>query len=83
MKSEHGKSLLDNLVVLQRALGHNQLSTTEIYTHIPAPVLQRMTEDGGPSDIRFRFEEAQTILDVTYLPEKKQPKVRKIGIRNV
>lgn len=82
MKSEHGKTLLDNLVVLQRALGHNQLSTTEIYTHIPAPVLHRMTEDGGEGDIRFRFEEAQKILDATYLAEKNQPKVKRIGVRN-
>jgi integrase/recombinase XerD len=81
MKSEHGKSLLDNLVVLQRVLGHSQLSTTEIYAHIPAPVLHRMTEDGAQGEIRFRFEEAQKILDATYLPEKKQPKVRKIGVR--
>lgn len=82
MKSEHGKTLLDNLVVLQRVLGHNQLSTTEIYTHIPAPVLHRMTEDGEASSIRFRFEEAQKIMASTYLPEKNQPKVRKIGTPN-
>jgi integrase/recombinase XerD len=83
MKSEHGKTLLDNLVVLQRALGHTQLSTTEIYTHIPAPVLQRMTEDGGDGEMLFRFEEAQKILDATYLPEKKQSTVRRIGVRHV
>jgi integrase/recombinase XerC len=82
MKSEHGKTLLDNLVVLQRALGHNQLSTTEIYTHIPAPVLHRMTEDGGEGDPLFRFEEAQKILEATYLPEKSQPKVKRIGVAN-
>lgn len=82
MKSEHGKTLLDNLVVLQRALGHNQLSTTEIYTHIPAPVLHRMTEDGGEGETLFRFEEAQKILEATYLPEKKQPKVKRIGVHN-
>lgn len=82
MKSEHGKTLLDNLVVLQRALGHNQLSTTEIYTHIPAPVLHRMTEDGGKGETLFRFEEAQKILEATYLPEKKQPKIKRIGVHN-
>lgn len=82
MKSEHGKTLLDNLVVLQRALGHSQLSTTEIYAHIPAPVLHRMTEDGSGGNIRYRFEEAQKILESTYLPEKNQPRVKKIGVRN-
>lgn len=82
MKSEHGKTLLDNLVVLQRVLGHNHLSTTEIYTHIPAPILHRMTEDGGEGENLFRFEEAQRILDTTYLPEKKLPKVKRIGARN-
>lgn len=82
MKSEHGKTLLDNLVVLQRALGHNQLSTTEIYTHIPAPVLHRMTEDNGEGETRFRFEEAQKILEATYLPEKNQPEPKRIGARN-
>ena len=39
MKSEHGKTLLDNLVILQRVLGHSLLSSTENYTHIPPPVL--------------------------------------------
>lgn len=82
MKSEHGKTLLDNLVVLQHVLGHNQLSTTEIYTHIPAPVLHRMSEECGEGENLFRFEEAQKILDITYLPEKKLPKVKRIGTRN-
>jgi integrase/recombinase XerD len=82
MKSEHGKTLLDNLVVLQRILGHSQLSTTEIYTHIPAPVLQRMTEDSGDDENKFRFEEAQKILDSTYLTAKNEPKQKKIGSSN-
>ena len=82
MKSEQGKTLLDNLVVLQRALGHNQLSTTEIYTHIPAPVLHRMSVDCGEGETLFRFEEAQKILDATYIPEKNQPKIKRIGTHN-
>ena len=79
MKSGHGKTLLDNLIVLQRALGHSKLATTEIYTHIPAPVLQQMTEARGPDEVRYRFEEAQKIIDATFLPEKSQRKVIVIG----
>jgi len=81
LRSEHGKTLLDNLLILQRVLGHSDISTTEIYTHIPAPVLQRMTTTHGAADNRFRFEEAQKLFDETFLPEKKQRPVRRIGVQ--
>lgn len=74
LRSEHGKSYLDNLVVLQRVLGHSDISTTEIYTHIPAPVLQRVREFEGRQEMLFRFEEAQKILDGTYLRRRDEPK---------
>lgn len=82
MRSELGKSLLDNLVILQRSLGHSDISTTEIYTHIPAPMLSRMRAESNSQEVKFRFEEAQLIFEKTFLPEKKHMKVRLIGKLN-
>lgn len=79
LKSEHGQSLLDNLVILQKMLGHTNIETTEIYTHIPAPVLAQIRSNYGQSEFYARFEEAQEIFDRTYLPEKKEPPKRRIG----
>ncbi len=79
LRSEHGKSLLDNLLVVQRALGHSSIETTELYAHIPAPILARLSDRGGSDDIRFRFEEAQMILDNTFIPARKHSHVRRIG----
>ena len=79
LKSEHGKSLLDNLVILQKMLGHNSIETTEIYTGIPAPVLAQIRSNYGQPEFQARFEEAQEIFDRTYLPEKKEPSKRRIG----
>ncbi|BDT72748.1 tyrosine recombinase XerC [Comamonadaceae bacterium OS-4] len=80
MRSEHGNTLLDNLLIVQRCLGHAQISTTEIYTHIPAPALQRIEECQGVDSIRYRYEEAQQILERTFIPERKLPKARRIGV---
>lgn len=79
LRSEHGKTLLDNLLVLQRVLGHNKIETTEIYTHIPAPVLQQLRSNYGQPEFQTRYEEAQQIFDSTYLPEKKEPPKRRVG----
>lgn len=79
LKSEHGQSMLDNLIVLQKMLGHSNIETTEIYTHIPAPVLAQLRSNYGQPEFQARFEEAQEIFDKTYLPEKKEPPKRRIG----
>lgn len=79
LKSEHGKSILDNLVILQKVLGHNSIETTEIYSGIPAPVLEKIRSNFGQPEFQARFEEAQEIFDRTYLPEKKEPPKRRIG----
>lgn len=71
LKSEHGRELLDNLIVLQKMLGHEQLSTTQIYTRMPAAALRRNVLNTADKDIRFRFEESQQLFDETYLPAKK------------
>lgn len=81
LRSEHGKDFLSNLLVAQRVLGHNDISTTEIYTNIPAPLLARL--DSGVAnnkELRFRFEEAQRIFEETFIPERKLPTVKRIGV---
>lgn len=79
LKSEHGKNLADKLVVLQRLLGHSDLATTEMYANIPAPVLQGFVEGNDDASFRYRFEEAQDVFDKTFLLQKHQPAVKKIG----
>lgn len=79
MRSNHGKTLLDNLVVVQKMFGHSDISTTEIYTDIPASAMLRITEPVDAPEIRTRLEEAEYILDETFLPEKKQATPRRIG----
>jgi integrase/recombinase XerC len=79
LNSEHGRSFMDNLVILQRVLGHADISTTEIYTHIPAALLQRVCGNYGQPEFSARYEEAQAIFDATYLTEKRQPVARRIG----
>lgn len=79
LKSDHGKTMLDNLVILQKMLGHNDIGTTEIYTSVPAPVIAQIRSNYGQAEIQTRYEEAQEIFDCTYRPEKKEPPKRQIG----
>ncbi len=81
LTSEHGKTMLDNLIILQRLLGHTKLETTEGYTDIPAPVLQNIADANNNKDFRYRFEATQDIFDKTYLSSKRQPIARRIGQR--
>ncbi|AZG13805.1 tyrosine-type recombinase/integrase [Cupriavidus pauculus] len=82
LRSDHGKTMLDNLVITQKMLGHADIGTTEIYTAIPAPVLAKIRNAYGISEAKPRFEEAQQIFDKTYLPEKKEPPKKRIGVVN-
>lgn len=44
---DFGKDYLDRLVHLQKTLGHNDLSSTEIYTRIPVDIYKTMTDEDG------------------------------------
>jgi integrase/recombinase XerC len=66
LKSELGKELLENLVVLKSMLGHERIRTTETYTSIPLAALRSVAGEG---QIQFKYEEAQQIYEATYLPE--------------
>ena len=78
LNSEHGRSFLDNLVIAQKVLGHTDITTTEIYTAIPAAMLQRLTSNYGQPEFSARYEEAQSIYDETYIPERREPVAREI-----
>lgn len=84
LRSEHGKSMLDNLIVAQKMLGHSDLSTTEIYTRVPAAALVRSAVGAAKDPIIFRFEEAQIIFDETYMPSHAHKrKRREVGAPHV
>jgi integrase/recombinase XerC len=61
---EFGKDLIDNLIILKSMLGHEHISTTEIYASIPIAALQSVM---GDRKVRLRFEEADRIYQATYL----------------
>lgn len=73
LKSELGKELLDNLLILKGMLGHESIKTTEIYSSIPIVVLQSLT---ACQEVKFRYEEADEIYRVTYLAAYKNTQKR-------
>jgi integrase/recombinase XerD len=73
LRSELGKDLKDNLLVLKSMLGHSDISTTEIYASIPIAALQSIMKH---DQVIKRYEEAQYIYDATYLPEYKHTERR-------
>lgn len=68
LRSELGKELLDNLLILRGMLGHENIKTTEIYGSIPIVALQTICSQPV---VHMRFKEADDIFQATYLPEYK------------
>lgn len=84
LRSEYGATLLDNLMVVQKLLGHADIKTSEIYTRVPAAALIRSSTGSSDDPVVYRFEEAQRILDETYMPtHAHKRKRRNIGGQNV
>jgi site-specific recombinase XerD len=65
LASELGKDYFDRLFLVQQVFGHNQITTTEIYTAIPPAILAKLNRDKVVKD---KYEEAKRIKDATYLP---------------
>lgn len=65
LRSELGKELHDNFLILKSMLGHAHISSTEIYAAIPIAALRSLM---GKQQIRLKYDEAQQIYDATYLP---------------
>lgn len=71
--SEHGKELIDNLIILKGMLGHADISTTQLYSHTPIAVIQKKNI--------VRYQEASRILETTYLRDRFHTEKRGHGKR--
>lgn len=78
LRSEHGQTGIDKLVIASQALRHSHLSTTEVYTQVPVHLLDQMLNALGTGEFANRFEQSQELFDKTFLPAKKQRPVRRI-----
>lgn len=67
LRSELGKDLLDSLLIVKSAFGHEDIRTTEIYTSIPIAALKSLS---GRIQVQLKYAEAQQIYDATYLPQR-------------
>jgi integrase/recombinase XerC len=65
LRSELGKDLHDNFLILKNMLGHARISSTEIYAAIPIAALRSLM---GKQQVRLKYDEAEQILAATYLP---------------
>lgn len=79
LQSEHGRDFIENLVVCQRAFGHNSVQTTELYTLIPAPVIAHLQEQNTPLVARQRYHEAEYIYEQTFKPQRTHQERRGHG----
>jgi integrase/recombinase XerD len=73
LRSEFGRDLLDNLLVLKGMLGHADVKTTEIYASIPIAALQSIRDH---KQVHPRYAEADEIFRATYLPARLQTEKR-------
>lgn len=81
LQSEHGREFLENMVVCQRALGHNDIKTTERYTKIPAPIIAQMQQLGSQEGPRERYLEAQYIYEQSFKSQRNHTEKRGHGRR--
>lgn len=73
LQSELGKELHDKLLILKSMFGHESITTTEIYTAIPASALQALCRD---QQVKIKYAEAEEIYEATYLPGHKHVEKR-------
>jgi len=73
LQSELGKRLHDKLLVIKNMLGHEHITTTEIYTSIPVAALEALCAN---QEAKIKYAEADEIYQATYLPAHKHVEKR-------
>nr|WP_228519821.1 tyrosine-type recombinase/integrase [Methylophilus sp. QUAN] len=81
LKAKESGSFLDNLLYLQKMLGHASIKTTEIYTQIPVALLQKLREASNNPLMIKRIEESEKIFKETYIRARELPPIKKIGVK--
>jgi integrase/recombinase XerD len=66
MASDLGKDFLENMVIVQKQLGHSRLSSTEVYANIPIDALRRLKGINSEKKGLSRSQEAEYIFKHTY-----------------
>lgn len=77
LRSDVGEQYTDRMLIVQKMLGHDDLSTTEIYTQISPHMLDKLTKKGRQIN---RLEEAEDIRAKTYIGSLQHKEKR--GHRN-
>ncbi|MFD4928735.1 tyrosine-type recombinase/integrase [Peribacillus butanolivorans] len=76
LASEMDNSLINKLVMIKEALGHEDIQTTQIYSSIAPQVIQKIRQENIDNLIPCRFEEAQRIYEETFKPQKNHKEKR-------
>lgn len=79
MGSKHGRDAVENLIIANQTLGHENLSTTQVYTRMRMEALSQLINAMGTAEYENRFEQLQELFDSTFLPERKNPVPQRFG----
>jgi hypothetical protein len=68
--------------VVNQTLGHSQLSTTQVYTRLGLEALSQLLNAMGTAEYEHRFQQQEELFKLTFLPERKNPTARVIGVKH-